>query len=151
MKDKKDLMKRLSIAGGAFGYFCMKRFPVEFKLLFLFMALLAVIIYIREGIKNNYSRISIVVSVLSILMIIILLIDEIIIYKYPQFVEYRGYIMAMGTIIIIGIIICGDINYNKTANKKEIIFSKVLSLIIFGGVVLVIILVVLKKIGVIPQ
>lgn len=151
MKNKKDLMKRLSIAGGAIGYFCMTRFPIGFKFLFLVMALLALIIYIIESINNNYSRISIVVSVLSILMIIILLIDEIIIYKYPQFLGYRGYIMAVGTIIIMGIIICGDINYNKIANKKERLFSKVLSLIIFGGGVLLIILVVLKKFGVIPQ
>lgn len=151
MKNKKDLMKRLSIAGGAFGYFCMTRFPIGFKFLFLVMALLALIIYIIESIKNNYSRISIVVSVLSILMIIILLMDEIIIYKYPQFLGYRGYIMAVGTIIIMGIIICGDINYNKIANKRERLFSKALSLIIFGGVVLLIILVVLKKSGVIPQ
>lgn len=150
MKDKKDLMRRLSIAGCAFGYFCMVRFPIGFRLLFIVMALMAVIVYIVESFKNKYSKISIIVSVLTLFMFIILFIDEIIIYKYPQFLGYRGYIILLGTIIIVIMLIFSANNYIKTANKEAVLFTKVLSLLILIGLILVIILVALKKFGIIP-
>ncbi|WP_055666116.1 hypothetical protein [Desnuesiella massiliensis] len=150
MKNKKDLMTKLSILGGAFGYFCLGSFPIGFRLLFIIIAFLVVMLYTIRSIKNKDSKNSIVLSILILFTFIILFVDEIIIYEYPQFLGYRRYIMLLGSIIVIIMIVSSAINYIKLANKGEVIFTKVLLILILIGVVIVVILVLLKKVGIIP-
>lgn len=149
MKNKKDLMTKLAVVGGGIGYFCMARFPIGIRISFIVIALFAIVIYTVESIKNKYNRISTIFSILLLVTFIILFVDEMIINKYPQFLGYRSYTMVIGAIIIIIMLVYSAINYIKLANRKEIVFTKILLLFMLVGIILLAILVVLKKIGII--
>ncbi|MEG0772706.1 hypothetical protein [Clostridium sp.] len=148
MKYNRKLMTRLSIGAGLFGYLFIDKFSIGFRLLFIGMAFLATILYVKKGIENKNSKVSIVVSILSLILLFVLILDEIFIDKYHEFLGYRGYIMLIGSIIFIVILTISALNYIKIANKKEAIFTKVLLIMILLSIVFVVILIVLKQLGI---
>lgn len=150
MKNKKDLMTRLSIAGAMFGYFFQSYFPIWIRLLFAIFASVAVIVYVVEGKKNNYSKISIIISKLGLMLFITIFINDLVIYKYPEFLGYQGFIMALTAILIFIMMIIGGVNYINISNKREGFIAKILLSFIILMIVIVIIGIVLKKYGVIP-
>ena len=144
-------MKIVIIAGGLFGYFGMKYLAISFRLVLVALMFLAVILYIVESIKNKYDKISIVVSILGLMMFLVVFIEQLILYKYPELLKFRGYILMFGLIIVMCFIIVGSINYMKTADKRQAFNLKLGLLFLVISIIIVALLVALKKIGVIPE
>ena len=78
MNDKRGLLKILLVVAGILGYFYLGHLEIEFRLLFMLLGFIASIIYIVKGIRNNYNKISIQISIFVSIMFIVLFVNEII-------------------------------------------------------------------------
>lgn len=100
MKNRKSLVLILSIAGGLFGYLCLNNIQTELRVLFLVAVFIATTVYIVEGKKNNYNKVSLKISILALILCITLFMNGIITYKYPEFLYLQGYVIALIVVII---------------------------------------------------
>jgi hypothetical protein len=149
MNGKRGLMRILLIAAGVFGYFYLGHFQIGFRLLFMILGFITIMIYTVESVKNNYNKISIQISILVATTLIVLFVNEIIEFRYSELLYLQGYFMALLAVLIITIMIVGAVNYISVSNKKNGIIMIIILSFIMLDVIFVIIIIILKKYGVI--
>lgn len=145
MKDRGALQTILYIMAGIFGYLCLSHFSIEFKILFFIFTLVAAIIYIIEAKKNNYNKVSLIISILILMLSITLFINELITDKYPGLLYLQGYFMALIAVILSVVLIISSVYYIKVSSKSNRILMIVILSIIVVSIVFIIISVILKN------
>jgi len=139
MKNKKSLMLILSIIGGLFGYFCLNNIRTEFRVLFLVAVFIGTIVYIIEGKKNNYNKVSLKISILALMLCVTLFMNDLIIHKYPQFLYLQGNVIALIVVIISLMIIISAIHYIKVSSRRNgVLMIALLSFMILCVIVIII-------------
>lgn len=146
MKNRRDLQTILYIMAGIFGYFCLKHFRIEFKILFFVFMFVAAIVYIIEAKKNNYNKVSLTISILVLMLSIALLINDLITSEYIELLYLQGYFVALIAVIISAILIIGSVYYIKVSSRKNVILMVVILSIMALCIVLLIISVIQKNI-----
>ncbi|MEA4825208.1 MAG: hypothetical protein VB130_01040, partial [Clostridium sp.] len=111
MKNRKALHTMLYILGCTFGYLCLNNFQIKFKILFFVFMFVAPIVYIVEAKKNNYNKVSLIISILVLILSITLLMNELVTGEYHQLLYLQGYFVALITVIITAILIISSIYY----------------------------------------
>lgn len=132
-------MSILSIACGLFGYFCWNNVRSEFRILFLVAVFILVMAYIMEGKKNNYNKVSLKISILALMLSVTLFVNELITYKYPEFLYLQGYIISLTIVIISVMLIVSAIYYIKASNRrKRALMIAIISFMILCVIVIII-------------
>lgn len=144
MKNRKAIQTILYILAGIFGYYGLKYFQIEFKILFFVLMFIAAIVYIFEAKKNNYNKVSLLISTLVLMLSIALLINELITDKYTELLYLQGYFLAIIAVIISAILIVGSVYYIKLSSKRNRILMVVILSIMALCIVLIIISAIVK-------
>lgn len=137
--NRKSLVLILSIAGGLFGYFCLNNIQTELRVLFLVAVFIATTVYIVEGEKNNYNKVSLKISILALMLCVTLFMNELITHKYPEFLYLQGYVIALIVVIISVMIIISVIHYIKVSTRRNgVLMIELLSFMILCLIVIII-------------
>ncbi|MDT8719736.1 hypothetical protein IAI10_24205 [Clostridium sp. 19966] len=144
MNNKSDLIKRISVVAALFGLYGLPKFHTKLVIVFIVIVFFVAIVYIVECIKNKYSKVSIIVSILTLFMAAGLLIHELTLNNLDM-QKYQIYIAIFEVIIVLLIIIVSGVNYIKISNKRNALLAKISLVIMFVGIIAVIILALLPE------
>lgn len=150
MYKRNVIMKILLFIACVFGYFGSSYFHIDVKIFLCSVGVLTGLYYIIESIRSKNGRIHIIVGILTSLLFVALLSHFIIIYEFVEYNKYQNYILFFTImLIVLAYKICSN-GYNKSANKSEKRFRRILAIIIIICIVIIIIEIILKKINGIP-